>query len=102
MRSLMQTYVYLVMGLIILNASPAMADEYRTGDLIYGQQAMGMGGAVVARPTNPTASFYNPAGLAFLSRSTFSGSMHFFGKETVTLHEGLRSEGLAGNYDSTI
>jgi len=90
--------------LVLISASIADADEYRMENFRYGYQALGTGGAMIARPTTPMATYYNPAGLAFQKRSAVSGSIHFFGTEKFVLKDGLRSDGqwskdLASNTD---
>ena len=76
-----------------LFAVSAHADEYRAEEFRYGDRALGTGGAFIARPTTPMATYYNPAGLAFQERSAVSGSIHFFGQEKVVLKQGLRLDG---------
>ena len=78
-------------SLLLLISSQAHADEFHHENLRYGQRALGMGGAVVATPGEPEMSFYNPAGLAFISGGVFSGAMHFFGLDRRTLHESSRA-----------
>ncbi|MEE2787742.1 MAG: hypothetical protein VX589_10415 [Myxococcota bacterium] len=80
---------------MLLLAAPAAADEYRAEEFRYGDQALGTGGALIARPTTPMATYYNPAGLAFQERSAVSGSIHFFGQEKIVLRHGLRLDGQA-------
>ena len=71
----------------------ALTDDYNQENFRYGDEALGTGGAFIARPTTPMATYYNPAGLAFQTRSAVSGSIHFLGRERFVLRDGLRSEG---------
>ena len=55
------------------------ADEFHYENFRFGQRALGMGGAVTAYLGEPEAGFYNPAGLAFVEGTRFSGAMNFYG-----------------------
>ena len=85
--------LFSAVAVLLFCTSPALADDYRTEEFRYGYQALGTGGAFIARPTSPMATYYNPAGLAFQERSAVSGSIHFFGTEKFVLRDGLRSDG---------
>lgn len=71
--------------------SPARADEYHDRSFRFGQRSMAMGGAVVGHVHEPTASYDNPAGLAWLEGSLFSGAVQFYGLDERTLKGGLRA-----------
>ncbi len=65
------------LGALILGiswiASPADAVFTRGGGLGVGTRAMGMAGAFTAVADDPSAEYWNPAGLAQLSRIEFAG-----------------------------
>ncbi len=71
----------------------ASADDYHYENFRFGQQAMGMGGAVMALPQEPEATLYNPAGLVLSQGASFSGSLHFEGVDERTLVQGLQAPG---------
>lgn len=87
----------------LLLGGPAAADDLHYEDFRYGQRAMGMGGAVIGFVAEPVAGFYNPGGLAFLGRTTFSGSVSYFGTDRRSVERGGYFEGLddfVGRQDS--
>ncbi|MEL6180359.1 MAG: hypothetical protein AAFS10_15480 [Myxococcota bacterium] len=95
------TRTALLLSLALLLASSAVrADEVHYENFRYGQRAMGAGGAMVAFPGEPEASWYNPAALALIQGTRLSGSLQFFGSERHTLTDGLRSQ-TTGNTDLT-
>lgn len=53
-----------------------------------GARALGLGGAFVAVPGDASAPYWNPAGLSFLERTTFSGTY-------IAQHMGLDADNLA-------
>lgn len=53
-----------------------------------GARALGLGGAYVAVPADASAPYWNPAGLSFLERATFTGTY-------VARHMGLDSDNLS-------
>ncbi|MCB9643703.1 MAG: hypothetical protein H6728_11575 [Myxococcales bacterium] len=59
-------------------------------DFILGQRALGMGGAFTAVADDPTASFYNPAGLSQLKRLQLEVSLPVYGLEYRVRHKGLK------------
>ncbi|MBH24840.1 MAG: hypothetical protein CMH57_10375 [Myxococcales bacterium] len=85
----------LVVGLILAWTSQAAADEVHYENFRYGQRAMGAGGAMVAFPGEPEASWYNPAALALMEGTLMSGALQFFGTERHTLRGGLRADTVA-------
>ena len=55
--------------------TPISAQEGGTTNIFtkgVGARQMGLGGAVVAYPTDPTTIFWNPAGLEYLPQKSFS------------------------------
>src|SRR5262249_49718422 len=59
---------------------------------ILGEHAMGMGGAFVALADDPTASYYNPAGLAALRNFQLEVGLPVLGLEFTRLRGGLLTE----------
>lgn len=84
----------MLLGLVACLPAVATADEFHFETFRFGQRAMGMGGAVTAYADEPEASYYNPAGLAMLSGTRFSGALNFVGFDRRTQKGGLR----AGDY----
>ena len=80
----------LALALTVLGAH-AHADEFHFETFRFGQRALGMGGAVTAYADEPEASFYNPAGLAMLGGTRFSGTLNFFAFDHRTQKGGLRA-----------
>ncbi len=80
-------------ALTLLITAPAAADELHFETFRYGQRALGMGGAVVALPGEPEASWYNPAGLAMLEGAIFSGALQFYGLDQRNLRRSFRAGG---------
>ncbi len=70
----------------------ASASEFHSQDFRFGQRAMAMGGAVVGAVTGPTASYYNPAGLAFLKGTLFAGALQYYGLDKRTITGALRDD----------
>lgn len=90
-------------ALTLLGAGAAQADDLHYEDFRFGQRALGMGGAVIGFVAEPVAGYYNPGGLAFLGRTTFSGSVSYFGTDRRTVSRGGYFEGLddlVGRQDS--
>lgn len=79
----------LLLSLLAL-APLAHADELHFSTFRFGQRAMGMGGAVTAYADEPEATFYNPAGLAMLGGTRFSGALNFIGFDRRTQRGALR------------
>jgi hypothetical protein len=84
----------LLAGTLALLPAVAAADEFHFETFRFGQRAMGMGGAVTAYADEPEASYYNPAGLAMLSGTRFSGALNFVGLDRRVLTDGLRAGSL--------
>ncbi|NMC70290.1 MAG: hypothetical protein GYA57_09520 [Myxococcales bacterium] len=69
-------------------AGPARADDTHYQNQLIGERALGMGGAFTAVATDPTASFYNPGGLAMTLSSSISASLNLYGVEHRTIEGG--------------
>ena len=53
----------------------ALADEFHYRSLLIGDRALGMGGAFTAIADDPSAAYYNPAGLSLIDNSSVSASL---------------------------
>jgi len=71
-------------------AKNAEAQDSNYQDFILGERAMGMGGAFTALSNDPSAAFYNPAGLAMMSRYQISLSLTIYGLEYRAKSKGVR------------
>jgi long-chain fatty acid transport protein len=71
--------------------SPARADDTHYQNQLIGEQALGMGGAFTAIANDPTASFYNPGGLAMTPAASISASLNLYGVEHRIVHGGFAS-----------
>ncbi len=73
------------------SAARAQATHHQT--LAYGDRSLGLGGAFTGLASDQGAAWYNPAGLAFLSQNSVSGSLLLHSFETVERGRGdLRLE----------
>jgi hypothetical protein len=61
--------------LVLTTVSPAFANFFRGGNLGVGARAMGMSGAFSALADDPSAAYWNPAGLALLDRPEILGML---------------------------
>ena len=75
----------LLVGFILLVAPAVMGQDGRLVGQLYGDRAFGLGGAFTAFADDPSAAYYNPAGLAFGGDKMFAGSLQVFDKETLSL-----------------
>jgi long-chain fatty acid transport protein len=64
-----------------------------------GQRALGMGGAFTGLANDPSAAFYNPAGLARIEETTLSASLSLAAVDRLTVEDGYRTP--AGDGDLT-
>lgn len=64
-----------VVALSFSSAAPARAQEFNYQTFLVGERALGMGGAFTGLADDPSAVYYNPAGLAQIASSTLSGSL---------------------------
>ena len=72
-------------GMMLLVAPAVMGQDGRMVGQLYGDRAFGLGGAFTAFADDPSAAYYNPAGLAFGGDKMFAGSLQVFDKETLSL-----------------
>lgn len=73
------------------SAQPALADPFHAQTLPLGQRALGMGGAFTAVADDPSATFYNPAGLVLTNDSSLSASLTLNAFDRVTVDNGYRT-----------
>jgi hypothetical protein len=77
-------------GLVVaLFARSAQADDGNVRAYLVGGRAGGMGGAFTALADDPSGPFYNPAGIAHVSRSQVSLSASLFGVLSGSIDEAL-------------
>lgn len=72
------------------------AQEHRYSDFHFGERALGLGGAVAGIVSDPSAAYYNPGGMAFLSGDLFSGSVNFWALDMKIEKGALFTEGENG------
>jgi long-chain fatty acid transport protein len=80
-----------ICGFFLTVAAPARADDTHYQNQLIGERALGMGGAFTAVASDPTASFYNPGGLATTPSSSVSASLNLYGVEHRVVKGGLLS-----------
>ena len=77
---------------LCLSANPGSAQVSNYSTYLFGERAMGMGGAFTGLASDASAAFYNPAGLAFQMRSQISASISLNAITRVELEDGFRTE----------
>ncbi len=79
--------------LVVQLASPnvSRADPFHYQTLPLGQRALGMGGAFTGLANDPSAAYYNPAGLAWISDSALSASLTVNAFDRRTVDRGYRT-----------
>jgi hypothetical protein len=83
----------LLSSLLLLGvAAPARADPFHAQTLPLGQRAIGMGGAFTAIATDPSATYYNPAGIVMGGASALSASLTLTAFDRSTVESGYRTE----------
>ncbi len=94
----MSTFLRCVPRLVTLAAvalmTAAQADEYHYINMLIGERAAGMAGAYTAVADDTGGLFYNPAGIAYASGSSLSGSMNAYQQIDTTYKKVL-----GGQYD---
>ncbi len=80
-----------LLGLLLLaQANLAHADPYHQQSLIVGERPMGLGGAFTGVADDPSAVFYNPAGLAQMTESSVSASISLNAFDRRDIKNGFR------------
>lgn len=92
-------------ALLLAAAAPVAADDTHYQNQLIGERALGMGGAFTAVATDPTASFYNPGGLAMTLSSSISASLNLYGIEHRVVEGGhvssISGERVAADLEAT-
>lgn len=89
MRGFMKTGIRTTFLLLTLASSASLAGTYGYRSVLIGERAVGLGGAYIALSDTGEGGFYNPAGLAFIDRSTLSVAANLY-----NLTRGTRSSAL--------
>jgi long-chain fatty acid transport protein len=76
------------MALLVLGR-PVGADESNFRPYLLGGRAAGMGGAFTALADDGSGPYYNPGGLAFVTRSQLSLSAAVYGRASGSIQDGL-------------
>ncbi|NOY91761.1 MAG: hypothetical protein GXP55_11245, partial [Deltaproteobacteria bacterium] len=74
---------------IVLPSALANADETHGARFPFGERAIGMGGAYTAVAGDPSASYYNPGGLAFVADDSLSTSLSVHTFDRLVLRQGF-------------
>ena len=95
MRALRRWLVHLSVLALAWPGQVASADDAHHRNNLIGDRALGTGGAWTGLADDPSAAYYNPAGLGIVSRRSLSASMQLNGFEHVELDDALEgiSEG---------
>lgn len=81
----------LLAALCVAPCERARADPFHAQTLPLGQRATGMGGAFTAVASDPSAVFYNPAGIAVAGGSALSASLTLYAFDRSTVESGYRT-----------
>jgi hypothetical protein len=81
----------LAVALVILHTEKGRADPFHAQTLPLGQRAIGMAGAFAAVADDPSATYYNPAGLVWGSDSALSASLTLTAFDRSTVESGYRT-----------
>ncbi|MCC7540113.1 MAG: outer membrane protein transport protein [Deltaproteobacteria bacterium] len=73
----------------VSQGAPARADEFHYQTLLLGERALGMGGAFTALADDPSASFYNPAGIAHFEVTQLSASLSVYSFDRRVIEDGF-------------
>jgi long-subunit fatty acid transport protein len=76
---------------VLLGASAAHADPFHHQPVPIGERALGMGGAFTGVANEPSAAYYNPAGLVRLEDTTLSAGLTLTAFDRLTLDDGYRT-----------
>jgi len=77
--------------LALVLPSRSSADPFHYQTLPLGQRALGMGGAFTGLANDPSAAYYNPAGIAVIADSALSASLTVNAFDRRTLVRGYRT-----------
>lgn len=73
-------------------ASPAHGQSANYEDVVFGELATGMGGAAIGLAKEPSAAFYNPAGLARLNTDVLGISVQAYGGTWIFVQDFLQAQ----------
>jgi hypothetical protein len=76
----------------VCRAPRARADPYHFQGIPLGQRALGFGGAFTGLADDPSAAYYNPAGLVWTGDSALSASLTLNAFDRQTIDQGYRTE----------
>lgn len=87
------TAVALIAALSALagQARDAHADDFHYENFRFGQEALGMGGAMEGVPGIPEGAYYNPSSLGFIESPELAAAFNFYGSDTRVLRDGLNA-----------
>jgi hypothetical protein len=77
--------------LVVAGALPVRADPFHFQGIPLGQRAIGFGGAFTAVADDPSAAFYNPAGLVTTGDSALSASLTLNAFDRQNIDSGFRT-----------
>lgn len=83
----------LALSLAALFGPAALADESHYQNFLLGERAAGMGGAYTAIADDPSATYYNPAGLVNAKSGILSANLNFYGLQQQSLANAFHVEG---------
>ncbi|MEM9193056.1 MAG: hypothetical protein AAGF12_28030 [Myxococcota bacterium] len=86
-----QRLVGVTLGLLALSPAGAEGQSLNYQTFLIGDRALGMGGAFTGLADDASASYYNPAGLAMLVRSSISGSLQVNAFDRYIVRDGFAS-----------
>src|SRR3990172_2529925 len=72
------SFVFLLLTSHVSLLTEVMADEYHYNNILIGDRAAGMAGAYTAISDDPSGLYYNPAGIVFAPRRSFSASVNAY------------------------
>jgi hypothetical protein len=76
---------------VLMWATSARADPFHHQSVPIGERALGMGGAFAGVANEPSAAYYNPAGLVRLEDTTLSAGLTLTAFDRLTLKGGYRT-----------
>ena len=88
-----------ILGGLLLLPSLALANGFAINEM--GTKAVGMGGAFAAQADDPSAVYYNPAGIVQLEGTQVSGGMGFILPRASFRSNGTSAFGSAGEVTET-
>ncbi len=87
---------------LVVGALPALAQPTNYRDIPIGERSIGMGGAFTGVADDPSAAYYNPAGLVTGDKAQFSGSLSLFAFGRTKIQDGLTTPEGSVNFVSKV